>query len=346
MTINIIKNENSSVIINEIPRKYRMWHDFFSQPKSDIFNIISDFDYKVAAANGFHFVCVARTGLTFFSSVCRYCFSLDNTKQDKYKEIVNKNNETGTIFPLVNLTILPYRNTILGNHDIESEGHNLEIEEIFKGKSVYNPMIEKDIIDAFEAELNYVKSGKIIFDFRDLGSALLCIYNKILHQITENKYKDIKCEVYYYSFNNIDIHSKYWSYPKYYTISEQVNFERNKQLRFEDIKKEKEEKQKRKELKHQLKLPLLKEKQIKINQTRDYYKHLRSLHFKTQLKKIAESNKPVYFYSQLICEIIEKNDLQSHKEVLEQIISKFKIIEVRNFKKIKIQLQEIVNNSN
>ncbi len=80
--------------------------------------------------------------------------------QDKRFELVSKvcrEKETGTLFPVANLTLIPVEYLhypVMGGEQISETDYSREDFEMF-------------IEDAFKAELEYVKSGKMVFDFRD-----------------------------------------------------------------------------------------------------------------------------------------------------------------------------------
>lgn len=156
-------------------------------------SLLEEFDIFEAAKNGFHIVSVAFIGLTNFSSVCQYGFGINQQEQDKFITPINTKKETGTLFPKYNLTILPYRYRTtpimtIGEYDY-TNGNGFTIEEV-----------ETHIKDAFKSLTDYIKSNKIILDFRDLGEDMLR-YRNFAHSYLSD-FKDFEWDCYMYSFDN------------------------------------------------------------------------------------------------------------------------------------------------
>ena len=166
-------------------------------------------------------------------------------------------------------------------------------------------------------------------------------YNSILHDIIINDFKEIEGDVYYYSFNNKEFvtEAEYANYSIFLTSFEKTNKQERNKERQEIIQKEKAEKQKRKELKRILNEPNVIARELKIKSTRNYIQSVRNLHFSERLALIAKSERVVYFYSELLDEILNSYNLKEHEELILMIISKFKENEVRQFKKLKKQLK-------
>jgi hypothetical protein len=103
-----------------------------------------------------HIVTFASIGLSFFKSYCED-FMLEEEIYD-YADRINKSNETGTLFPQVNITALPV-------HFFEGS--------LSRKETAYETLLqlglikdfEKCIRDAFVAERDYIKSGLMILEF-------------------------------------------------------------------------------------------------------------------------------------------------------------------------------------
>lgn len=168
--------------------------DFIYQQRIPYTTLLDDFDIFDAAKNGYHIISVAFIGLTNFSSVCEYGFKIDQYEQDKLITPINTKKETGTVFPKHNLTILPYRYRTtpvmtVGEYDYTS-GKGFTIEEV-----------ETQIKDALKAETDYIKSKKLVFDFRDFGKDMLRYRNR-LHTYLSQEYCPNDWDVYMYSYDN------------------------------------------------------------------------------------------------------------------------------------------------
>ncbi len=115
---------------------------------------IGDYSVMEDLKNGkLHMVFVAVNGLTFFNA-----FSVENPLQEAEKgisseqatklcNVVNEKNETGTLYPKLNITILP-----LSKYENRDDWNN-------------ENSMKKNITDAFRANSLYIKSKEIIFAF-------------------------------------------------------------------------------------------------------------------------------------------------------------------------------------
>jgi hypothetical protein len=92
-----------------------------------------------------HLVCIAVNALTQFGVYAKPIGGLSNELADNYVNKVNEKNETGTLYPKLNLTIMPLT--------------------IFEGRDDTNQSIvmEKHIIDCFDSNEKYIKCPKLIF---------------------------------------------------------------------------------------------------------------------------------------------------------------------------------------
>lgn len=79
----------------------------------------------------------------------------------------------------------------VGNYDYTG-GKGFTIEEV-----------ENHILDAFKSEVDYVKSGKLVFDFRDFGEDMLR-YRNLVHGYLTRDFGSYDWDCYMYSFNNYE----------------------------------------------------------------------------------------------------------------------------------------------
>lgn len=314
MRLNIIRNERPYL-------KRKPWTIPNFENNQD-FNRIEDLDVIDAAKNGFHIVTIGFLGLTFISHICEYGFGIKYHEQIKLLKLIQDNNETGTLFPKAKLTILPFLN---------KNNINLNFLDIYEVIRLIKEDIQKNIYDALNAESKYIKSGKVIFDFRGLGDEMHT-YNSILRNIILNEFKEIEGNIYYYSYNNEEFitEKEYWGYSIFNNYTD---------ARYYELLKEKAEKQKRKDIKRQLKESKVIERDIKIEPTRNHIQTIRNLPFQERLIIIAKSERVIYFYSEVIDEILNDYNLKEHHVLIKIIISKFKVDEVGKFKKLKTKLE-------
>ena len=96
-----------------------------------------------------HIVTFAEVGLSFFKAYCEHFMSWDEIKH--YADLINRSNETGTLFPKANITALPrhfFRESVTDSGNGYPE-NDLRI----------------CIRDAFVAERDHIKSGFMILEF-------------------------------------------------------------------------------------------------------------------------------------------------------------------------------------
>lgn len=68
------------------------------------------------------------------------------------------------------------------------------------GKGFTRDEVMIHIKDAIKAEAEYIKSGKLVFDFKDLGEDMFR-YRNLLHLFLTD-YNDYDWEIFMYSFDN------------------------------------------------------------------------------------------------------------------------------------------------
>ena len=148
---------------------------------------LSDFAVMQDLKDGeLHMVFVAVNALTFFNA-----FAVNNPFEETEKgisseqatklcNIVNENNETGTLYPKLNITILP-----LSRYKIRDDWDN-------------ENSMEKNIKDAFKANSLYIKSKEMIFAFEarfDFNNELAV---RVLEKVAREHTKDVILEKIYY----------------------------------------------------------------------------------------------------------------------------------------------------
>lgn len=95
--------------------------------------------------NEFHIVCHACNGLTFYNSFAVNTGGLSFEEAGWYADQVNDANEVGTLYPRLNLTIIPW----YANND----------------RCPDKEMMKRHIHDCFTANENYVRCPEMIFLF-------------------------------------------------------------------------------------------------------------------------------------------------------------------------------------
>jgi len=120
-----------------------------------------------------HIVTFAEIGLSFFKGYCEDFMSWDEIFH--YAELINRSNETGTLFPKVNISALPchfFRESVtVSERDYPEDDLKICVR------------------DAFVAERDYIKSGFMILEFT-------C--SKIPYKIVESICKEL-CEKEFHS---------------------------------------------------------------------------------------------------------------------------------------------------
>lgn len=104
-----------------------------------------------------HIVTLAYLGLNFSNEYIKVATNNDEKFAfDLVQEICTKK-ETGSLFPVANLTLIPVEYLhypVMGGRVISEDNYT---------ENQFREFIE----DAFKAETEYIKSGKMVFDFRD-----------------------------------------------------------------------------------------------------------------------------------------------------------------------------------
>jgi hypothetical protein len=98
-----------------------------------------------------HLVCVAVNALTTYGTFVRVVGGMSHEKADELANLVNDKNETGTLYPIQNMTIVP-----LSVYGSRNDFGNIEL-------------IRKHISDCFESNEKYVKCPELIFALERRG---------------------------------------------------------------------------------------------------------------------------------------------------------------------------------
>lgn len=105
-----------------------------------------------------HYVSVAMPGLTIASSLIEFAGGFDVRQRNDFMMTVNRAKETGTLYPRVNITLLPSPSASYGGM----------YSDIYNDGDYSDEVVIAHILDAFKANSKYIKSKRIYFDFRDL----------------------------------------------------------------------------------------------------------------------------------------------------------------------------------
>ena len=140
--------------------------------------LLNKFDQYNMVKSGWHYIAPGAVGLTYFSSTLEFAFGIGQNIQKTLVEPVNIKKETRTLYlyPAYNITILP-----IGDFSVEEK--------------------EKHLIDALISEIEYVESGKLLFDFRDFREGMI-FYRNTLHRFLGTKYSKFDWDCYMYSYDN------------------------------------------------------------------------------------------------------------------------------------------------
>ena len=121
-----------------------------------------------------HIICPAVNGLTTYNAFAHAIGNMPNDQVGQLANTVNSKNETGTLYPKLNLTIIPL--------------------SIFENRNDFNneELIKKHISDCFESEEKYIKSHRMIFVFEERSDFDSELALKILLENWENSNYNIE----------------------------------------------------------------------------------------------------------------------------------------------------------
>jgi hypothetical protein len=105
-----------------------------------------------------HYVSVAMPGLTVASANIEFAGGFNVGQRNDFMMTVNRAKETGTLYPRVNITLLPSPSASYGGMDSNT----------YNDGDYSEQKIIAHILDAFKANSQYIKSSKMYFDFRNL----------------------------------------------------------------------------------------------------------------------------------------------------------------------------------
>jgi hypothetical protein len=116
-----------------------------------------------------HIVCVAVNALTFFNAIAVQSLGISSELATLWCKEVNEKNETGTLYPKFNITLIP-----VPNYENRNDWDNETI------------MI-KHIKDAFLANSKYIKSSEIIFALEQVKDSLANhVLRKVASELQDN----------------------------------------------------------------------------------------------------------------------------------------------------------------
>ena len=117
-----------------------------------------------------HLVAFAEIGMSNYSACCKSCYGIEEPEQKIYADKVNSADETGTLYPKANITILPRR--------------------FFRDRVPDGKALRTALRDAFVAERDHVKSGLVILDFTgsDVSAAMI---RDICTELTAGEFKNL-----------------------------------------------------------------------------------------------------------------------------------------------------------
>jgi len=120
-----------------------------------------------------HYVSVAMPGLTVASTYIESSGSFSVAQRNQFMLMVNRAQETGTLYPGVNITLLPSPTANYSGFD----------NNVYNDGDYSEPEVIDHIKDAFKANSEYIKSYKMYFDFRNLSVSeehyLICLKKTI-----------------------------------------------------------------------------------------------------------------------------------------------------------------------
>ena len=133
---------------------------FLKRGKDSDEDMATDIDFVSLLKRGsIHYVSLAIPGLNVVSTNIMFGGGFDHRERNDFMMRVNLARETGTLYPKVNVTLLPSPWASYGGMDANTynEGDYSEAQVIVHIK------------DAFKANSRYIKSRTMYFDFRNLG---------------------------------------------------------------------------------------------------------------------------------------------------------------------------------
>jgi len=123
-------------------------------------DMATDIDFvSLLKARDIHYVSLAVPGLTVVSACVEFAGGFDVRRRNDFMLRVNHAKETGTLYPQANISLLPSPTASYGgmDHNVHHDGEYTEAEVVAQ------------ILDAFKANSQYIKSRTMYFDFRNLG---------------------------------------------------------------------------------------------------------------------------------------------------------------------------------
>lgn len=123
-------------------------------------DMATDIDFvSLLKTRAIHYVSLAVPGLNAVSACVEFGGGFDTRQRNDFMLRVNHAKETGTLYPQANISLLPSPTASYGgmDHSVHHPGEYTEAEMVAQ------------ILDAFKANSQYIKSRTMYFDFRNLG---------------------------------------------------------------------------------------------------------------------------------------------------------------------------------
>lgn len=144
-----------------------------------------DFTKTIQRKGDTHVVCIAVNGLTFFNGLAIEAFEKEHRNYVSFEEgtwlciDANQNNEVRTLFPKINVSVLP-----------------LSIYEDRNSWEDYEKM-KTAILKIFEIDQEYLKSRRIVFALEERADFNITLAYSVLEELlTDKNLYSITCSVY------------------------------------------------------------------------------------------------------------------------------------------------------
>ena len=115
-----------------------------------------------------HLVCIAKNEASVFNRYVVDTLGMTNNEAIRHTKTVNTKNETGTLFPQYNITIVP-----LSIYENRND---------FGNRAIF----EKHVQDCFDANEIHIKCEKVICGFEQNGDFDVALFEEVLSEKAEN----------------------------------------------------------------------------------------------------------------------------------------------------------------
>ena len=134
-----------------------------------------------------HMVTSAYIGLTHCSAYLEFGCNMNQIKQEVFVSEVNEKKEVGTLFPAHTMTLLPFR--------YRTGPYITQLMDYTDGKGFSDSDFKAFITDILKAEIEYVKSRRVIIDVSGSNTERQRFFNLLHKECQNNKYENINCKV-------------------------------------------------------------------------------------------------------------------------------------------------------